>query len=154
MKYRLRGISTLSIARFGCLLGWIITVVPSLACGLIVWRVVVGLRTWLEGWERFDLSFLGFEYSFDLVEVLQLSEFLAALQTVEGNALLLLIALLIMISILGGVLIAFTLIVLGWGYNLLAWLTGGMVVELQEIPSSPPSTTRQAYVSPPQRPPV
>jgi hypothetical protein len=66
----------------------------------------------------------------------------------------LLIALLVVISILGGVLIAFTLIVLGWGYNLLALLTGGVVVELQEIPSSLPSTTRHAYVSPPQRPPV
>jgi hypothetical protein len=41
------------------------------------------------------------------------------------------------VGILGGGLIAITLVVLGWGYNLLAWLTGGVVVDLQPVPSPP-----------------
>jgi hypothetical protein len=133
MKYRLQRISTLSIARFGCLLGWIVTVIPSLTCGLVTWRVVVAIRTWLEGWEQIDLSLFGFDYTFDLVDLLQLKELLASLQVVEGRALPLLIALMIAAGVLGGVLIAFVLILLGWGYNLLAWATGGIEVELGEV---------------------
>lgn len=137
MKYRLRGISTFSIARFGCLLGWVVTIIPSLACGLVAWRVVVTARTWLEDWERIDLNLLGFDYTFDLIELLQLENLLVALQTVEGRALPLLVALVVAVSVLGGGVIAFTLVGLGWGYNLLAWLTGGVVVELQELPGPP-----------------
>jgi hypothetical protein len=141
MKYRLRSISTLSIARFGCLLGWIVTVIPSLTCGLVGWRLAVATRDWLEGWEHISLDLLGFDYTLDLIDILQLQQLLAILHTVESRALPLLAVLMIVTGIIGAALIAITLIVLGWGYNLLAWLTGGVVVELQEIPGSP--TQRQ-----------
>jgi hypothetical protein len=78
MKYRLQGISTLSIARFGCLLGWIVTIIPSLACGLFLWGILGAIRNWLEGLENLDLDMLGFEYSVDLIELLQLGESQAA----------------------------------------------------------------------------
>ena len=137
MKYRLQGISTLSIARFGCLLGWIVTIIPSLTCGLVLWGILGAIRNWLEGLENLDLDVLGFEYSVDLIELLQLGEFLATLQTLAGRALPLLLALVIVVGILGGALVALTLILLGWGYNLVAWLTGGLEVQLQEIPTLP-----------------
>ena len=134
MKYRLRGINTFSIAKFGCLLGWMVAIIPSLTCGLVAWRVMLVVQTWLEGWEQIDLSLLGFDYTFDLIDLLQLKDLLITLQTVEGRALPLMIALVVAAGVLGGGLVTFTLIMLGWGYNLLAWLTGGLVVELQEIP--------------------
>ncbi len=134
MKYRLRSISTFSIARFGCLLGWIVTVIPSLICGLAAWQIAAAVQTWLEGWKHIDLSLLGFDYTFNLIDILQLRGLLDALQTVEGRTLPLLIGLVIAAGIVGGVLITFTLVVLGLGYNLLAWLTGGVVIELQESP--------------------
>lgn len=137
MKYRLRHISSISIARFGCLLGWIVTVAPSLICGLVAWRLAVAFQAWLQDWEAIHLSLLGFEYTFDLVDLLQLKALLEVLGTIEGRTLPLLIALVIVMGILGGGLIALTLVVLGWGYNLLAWLTGGVVVELQELPEPP-----------------
>ena len=137
MKYKLQGISTLSIARFGCLLGWIVTIIPSLTCGLVLWGILAALRNWLEGLEKLDLDVLGFEYSVDLIELLQLGEFLATLQTLAGRALPLLLALVIVMGILGGALVTLTLILLGWGYNLVAWLTGGLEVRIQEIPTLP-----------------
>lgn len=137
MKYRLQGISTLSLARFGCLLGWIITLIPSLTCGLVAWGILAAARNWLEGWEQVDLDVLGFEYSIDLIELLQLQEFLTTLQSVLGRATPLLLALVIVAGIVGGALIALTLILLGWGYNVLAWLTGGLEVELQEAGTRP-----------------
>ena len=132
MKYQLRRISAFSIARFGCLLGWLVTIVPSLACGLSAWWVVSTIRTWLESWQTIDLGLLG---TLDPIDLVHLKALLTALQAVEGRALLLLIALMIAAGILGGGLIAVTLAALGWGYNLLAWLTGGVVVELQELPN-------------------
>ena len=137
MKYRLNGISTLSIAKFGCLLGWIVTLIPNLVCALTAWQLLAALRAWLEGLEQINLSLLGLDYTFDLVDILQLQEFLTTLQGVEGRAIPLMIALLIAASVVGGALVALVLILLGWGYNLLAWLTGGLEVELREIPGPP-----------------
>lgn len=129
----------MSIAQFGCLLGWVVTLIPSLTCGLGAWWVVVTVRTWLAGWERLDLSLLGFEYTVDLIDLVHLKGLLATLQTVEGRALPLLVALVVAVGILGGGLIAFILAVLGGGYNLAAWLTGGVVVELQALPDHRPA---------------
>ena len=137
MKYRLQSISTLSIARFGCLLGWVVTVIPSLTCGLALWGILVAIRNWFESWERVSLEVLGLEYTADLIELLQLEEFLNTLLVVESRAFILIVALVILVGVLGGGLIALTLIVLGWGYNLLAWLTGGLELELAEVPTSP-----------------
>ena len=137
MKYRLNGISTLSIAKFGCLLGWIVTLIPNLVCALTTWQLLTALRAWLEGLEQINLSLLGLDYTFDLVDILQLQEFLTTLQGVEGRAIPLMISLLIAASVVGGALVALVLILLGWGYNLLAWLTGGLEVELREIPGPP-----------------
>lgn len=150
MKYRLQGISTPSIARFGCLLGWIATIIPSLTCGLFLWGILAAIRNWLAGLENIDLDLLGFEYSIDLIELLQLEEFLNLLETLAGRALPLLLALVIVIAILGGMLVALTLIVLGWGYNLLAWLTGGLELELREItvPPLPPPNEDAAITKP------
>jgi hypothetical protein len=134
LKYQLRKISAFSIARFGCLLGWLVTIVPSLACGLGAWWVMDTVRTWLESWQSIDLGLLG---TLDPIDLVHLKALLTAMQTVEGRALPLLIALVIAAGILGGGLIAVTLAALGWGYNLLAWLTGGVVVELQELPNRP-----------------
>ncbi len=135
MKYRLQSISTLSIARFGCLLGWIVTIIPSLMCGVFFWGILAATRNWLAGLEHIDLDLLGFETSIDLIELLQLEEFLTLLEALAGRALPLLLALVIVVGILGGGLVALTLIVLGWGYNLLAWLTGGLELELREVPT-------------------
>lgn len=151
MKYRLQGISTLSIARFGCLLGWIVTLFPSLACGLFAAGILAAVRSWLEGLEAISLDMLGFEYTLDLIQLLKLEDFLAMLQTIQVRTLPLMLALVIVVGILGGALVALTLILLGLGYNLLAWLTGGLELRLQEIPEPPalPADDSQEGTAPP-----
>jgi hypothetical protein len=137
MKYRIRRISTFSIARFGCLLGWIITVIPGLACGFFGLQVAAAVNDWLQSWEQFSINALGFQYTLDLIELLKLQDVVAALQTARDLTAPLLISLLIVVAVGGGLVIAFFLILLGWGYNLLARLTGGIEVELAEIPAPP-----------------
>ena len=155
MKYRLQGISTRSIARFGCLLGWIVTLFPSLACGLFAAGVLAALRSWLESLEAISLDMLGFEYSLDLIELLKLGDFLAMLQTIQLRTLPLMLALVAVVGILGGALFALTLILVSLGYNLVAWLTGGLELELSEIPvlpSLPADDDNQAFSVPPEGP--
>jgi hypothetical protein len=137
MKYKIRRISTFSVARFGCLLGWIITVLPSLACGLLGLQVAAAVLDWLQSWEQFSIKALGFQYTLDLIELLKLQDVVAALQTARDLATPALISLLIVVAVGGGLVIAFFLILLGWGYNLLARLTGGIEVELAEVPDPP-----------------
>jgi hypothetical protein len=137
MKYKIRRISTFSVARFGCLLGWIITVLPSLACGLLGLQVAAAVLDWLQSWEQFSIKALGFQYTLDLIELLKLQDVVAALQTARDLATPVLISLLIVVAVGGGLVIAFFLILLGWGYNLLARLTGGIEVELAEVPDPP-----------------
>jgi len=150
VKYRLQGISTVSIARFGCLLGWVVTIVPSLTCGVFFWGGLAVIRNWLAGLGHINLDLLGFETSLNLIELLQLEEFLALLETLAGRALPLLLALVIVVAILGGLLVALTLILLGWGYNLVAWLTGGLELELREIPAAAvlPADNNKAITAP------
>jgi len=117
----------------------------------LLWGILAAIRNWLAGLEHIDLDLLGFEYAIDLIELLQLEEFLVLLESLAGRALPLLLALVIVVGILGGGLIALTLIVLGWGYNLLAWLTGGLELELQEVPRPPalPSDDNKVVTAPP-----
>jgi len=48
----------------------------------------------------------------------------------------------VVMSVASGLLIALTVYVTGLGYNFLAWLTGGLVVELKEVRA--PGPRRQA----------
>jgi hypothetical protein len=137
MKYRIQRISTFSIARFGCLLGWIITVIPSLACGFLGLQAAAAVSDWVQSWQQLNINALGFEYTLDLIQLLKLQDVVAALQTARDLTTPLLISLLIVVAVGGGLVIAFFLILLGWGYNLLARLTGGIEVELAEIPAPP-----------------
>jgi hypothetical protein len=53
------------------------------------------------------------------------------------------------------VLVALTLILLGLGYNLVAWLTGGLELELREtpvLPSTPADDDNQAVTVPHEGP--
>ena len=104
----------------------------------------------MAGLGQVSLDLLGFETSVDLIELLQLEEFLALLETIAGRALPLLLALVIVVAILGGGLIALTLILLGWGYNLVAWLTGGLELELRETaaPAVLPADEDKAITAP------
>jgi len=102
-------------------------------CGGFFWGILAVIRNWLAGLEHINLDLLGFETSIDLIELLQLEEFLTLSETLAGRALPLLLALVIVVAILGGLLVALTVILLGWGYNLVAWLTGGLELELREI---------------------
>jgi len=58
---------------------------------------------------------------------------LKLLQAIGPMSWTFLILAIVVVSVASGLLIALTVYVTGLGYNLLAWLTGGLVVELEGV---------------------
>jgi hypothetical protein len=132
VKYTIRRISLAPLAKFGCLLGTLASLLPSLLCSLSALRLLSFVRRWLEGWQEGEMEILGFTATLDFVELLGLEPVLKLLQGIEPMSWTFLILAVVMMSVASGFLIALVVYVTGLGYNLLAWLTGGLVVELRE----------------------
>jgi len=133
MKYTIRRISLFPLARFGCLLGTLFSFLPGLLCSLGALRLLDLVRRWLESWREGEIEILGFTATLDFIELLGLERVLKLLQTVEPVSWPFLILIAVVISAASGLLIALIACVTGLGYNFLAWLTGGLMVELKEI---------------------
>lgn len=133
MKYTIRRISLFPLAKFGCLLGTLASLLPSLLCSLSILRLLDLVRRWLEGWREGEIEILGFTATLDFIELLGLEPVLKLLRNIGPVSWTFLILAVVLMSVASGFLIAFTVCVTGLGYNFLAWLTGGLVVELKEV---------------------
>jgi len=133
MKYTIRRISLAPLAKFGCLLGTLASFLPSLLCSLSALRFLGLVHRWLEGWQEGEMEILGFTATLDFVELLGLEPVLKFLQDIEPMPWTFLLLAVVVMSVASGVLIALIVYVIGLGYNLLAWLTGGLVVELKTV---------------------
>ena len=142
MKYTIRRITPAPLARFGCFLGTLVSLLPSLLCSLSVLRLLDLVRRWLEDWQEGKIEILGFTATLDFIELLGLEPVLKLLQGIGPMSRALLILAVIVMSMASGLLIALTAYVTGLGYNVLALLTGGLVVELREVRT--PDPRRQA----------
>ena len=142
MRYTIRRISLAPLARFGCLLGTLASLLPSLLCSLSALRLLGLLRRWLEGWQEGEIEILGFTATLDFVELLGLEPALKLLQTIGPMSWTFLVLAVAVTSVASGLLIALIVYVTGLGYNFLAWLTGGLTVELKEARTTRPK--RQA----------
>jgi hypothetical protein len=142
MRYTVRRISLAPLAKFGCLLGTLASLLPSLLCSLSALRLVGLVRRWLEDWQEGEMEILGFTATLDFVELLGLEPVLKLLQGIEPMPWTFLLLAVVVMSVVSGLLIALIVYVIGLGYNLLAWLTGGLVVELKTVRA--PGPRRQA----------
>ena len=137
MKVRIQRISLASLGRIGCLLGTVAAFLPSLLCGLLGLGLARALLQWLGSWQELAISVLGQEIArFDLIQFLGLQKVLAFLQnltTASGWAFLLAALLL---AIAAGVVLAVIIALVGLAYNLLAAITGGLVVEMSAVQES------------------
>ena len=134
MKYTIRRVSLAPLARFGCLLGTLISLLPSLLCSLGALRLLGLVRRWLEGWQEGEIEILGLTtITLDFIELLELEPVLKLLQTVEPMPWSFFVLAVVVMSVASGLLIALTAYVTGLGYNFLAWVTGGLTVELKAV---------------------
>jgi hypothetical protein len=131
-RYSVRRINLAPLAKFGCVLGGLAMFLPGLLCAVAGVQVIGVLRIFFEEWQAQQLELMGLPIEFDFIELLGLETIQRLLTQLDDQRLL--VGLLIVLGsvIGGGLLIASTIMLLGWAYNLLAALTGGLEVELRQ----------------------
>ncbi len=132
-RVRVRRIPYGSLAKFGLVLGVLGMTVPGLLLGLGGWFVAHALRGWLEGWQAVNISLLGQNITtLNLLNALHLTDFAARLRVLDAAGPLAVFAVTVAVALIGGLLVAAVTVMLGLAYNLLAWFTGGLVLEIEQ----------------------
>lgn len=133
-RYTVHRINTFSIAKFGCILGSLAMLLPGILCAVASGQIIAALRTIAESWQASEVDPLGLgtPIEFDFVNLFGLAEMQALLIRLDEQRLTVMLLIILSSIIGGGLLIAVTILLVGWGYNLLAMMTGGLEVELRE----------------------
>jgi hypothetical protein len=135
-RYRIKRVGLGSLGKFGCLLGALVSFVPSLILGCGGVLAASGLRSLLEGWEQAQIRVLGQAIPIDIIALLNLESLLRSARAVDNLASALFIPMVVLGTVLGGWLFLLVGDVVGWIYNLVAQMTGGLEVELTEARQS------------------
>jgi hypothetical protein len=134
-RYQIRRISVLPLAKFGAILGGIGLLGPSLICALVSTQLIAALRLLLEQWQQSQLDALGLgmPVEFDFINLLGLETVQSLIIRLDDQRLTVILMIILGGMIIGGLLILVTILLLGWLYNLLAALTGGLELELRPL---------------------
>jgi hypothetical protein len=132
-RYQLRKVGVLSLAKFGAVLGSVAMVWPSLICALGSVQAIGGLRRLLERWQssQVDAAGVGIPVEFDFVNLLGLETVQTLINRLDEQRTVVMLMIILGMMLVGALLIAGTILLLGWAYNLLATLTGGLELELR-----------------------
>lgn len=134
-RYTVRRLHLLPLAKFGCLLGGLAMFLPGLMCAVVSAQIVSTLSVLLKQWHDAEVEIgLGLPLGLDFVKLLGLETVEMLLNRLGEQSTLLAILVLLIFVIVGGLVIGLSILVLGWVYNGLARLTGGLEVELQDKP--------------------
>ena len=138
MKVAIRRVDLASLGKFGCLLGAVAALLPSLLCGLLGLGLANIARRWLEGWEEITISLLGKEIaSLDLVAILGLEQVMEILEVVGTASAPVLLLAVLALALVSGTVLAVIIALVGVVYNLLAAATGGLIVEMSSVDQKP-----------------
>ena len=133
-RYAIQKISTLPFAKFGCVVGGLVMLLPGLVCAAGSIQIVGALRTLLDKWQatQADLLGLGVPVDFDFITLLGLETAQALITRLDDQRYIVALLIILVSVIGGGLLVALIILVVGWVYNFLAALTGGLEVELRD----------------------
>jgi hypothetical protein len=131
-RYSIRRVGVGSLSRFGCLLGVLVSFVPSLIMGCGGLLIVGGLRRLLEGWQQAQVQVLGQPIPIDVIALLHLDSLLRGARWADSLSWGLFFLFVALGSGLGGLLFLLVGDLAGWVYNLVAAFSGGLEVELTE----------------------
>ncbi|MFN8476092.1 MAG: DUF3566 domain-containing protein [Anaerolineae bacterium] len=121
-----------ALAKFGFVLGGLGCLVPALLISATGFAIVHLLRNWLEGMQKINIQLLGRDITtIDLIAALRVQGLLATLQAVDNAGAFTAFGITILLALVGAVTIALLCLVIAVGYNILAWLSGGVAVEVE-----------------------
>jgi hypothetical protein len=97
-------------------------------------QIIALLRIFLEETQTAEVDpfGLGTPVEFDFIQLLNLEATQTLISRLDDQGFVVALLIILISVIGGGLLVALTIMLLGWSYNLLAALTGGLEVELRE----------------------
>ncbi len=126
--YVVRRLGIGSLIRWGLVAGAVVACLPALACSALFFSVVSALRSIIEGWRDVGVTLLGQRLALNMVDLLQLQQFLDALRALDAIGVFGILLLSLVLALALGIVVAIALALLGLFYN----LTGRMELELVE----------------------
>jgi hypothetical protein len=133
MRYRLRRIAPGSALRVGCAVGWLVALGPALCIAIVVVQVLRRVGQALARIEPLDINVLGQPIArIDFLDLLRLRDTASTVDRLTSSAATTFLLAALLLTLLGALLVAVALLLFSAGYNLLASLTGGFEVELEE----------------------
>jgi hypothetical protein len=135
-RYTLYRVNPFPLAKFGCTLGGVAMALPGLVCAVGATQLIGILRQLLETWQSSEVDplGLGMPAEFNFIALLGLEAAQALVIRLDDQRALVWLLIFAGSIVGGGIFIAGMLLLLGWIYNLLANLTGGVEVELKAPP--------------------
>jgi len=133
-----------SLLRFGLVLGSGLALPFSCLFALIVAQLISLLRRFLETLQGAEYRLLGQTIHLDFVQMLDLGGLLQTLQALDQRLALVFVLALLSLTLGVGLAAALLAGLAGWGYNLIAGLSGGIELQLAEAEPSPAVPGRRA----------
>lgn len=131
-QYQIRRISTTSVIRISFLLGWMVLLCPVLCVGGVSIQALRQINQAIIGVEPITLTVLGQEIAnIDLLNVLRLSETAQTIGQLNENVALTFTGIVVLLLLAGVIVGTGAMLLFSVGYNILASIGGGFVVELR-----------------------
>lgn len=132
MRYTIRRISIRSALKIGLLLGWLLALLPALAIAWLAMIALQGASGLLSQVQTYEISVLGQSIAtLDFLELLGLADLAGRIDGLAALGWGLFATLTAGLTVLGGAMVAITAVLFSLGYNLLAALAAGLIVELE-----------------------
>jgi hypothetical protein len=133
VRYTIRRIAPGSALRVGCAVGWLVALCPALCLAVAAVQVLQRVNQAFARIEPLDITVLGEPVArIDFLEILRLSDAAQVVGRLVATVPATLIILTLLLTLLGAVVLAATLLLFSAGYNLLAAIGGGLEIELRE----------------------
>jgi hypothetical protein len=155
-RLAIQSVRMFSALKFGCVLGLLLNVLPSLVCALVGKAIVSTLRALLESWQNIELAnLLGQSARVNLTQQLGLESALKTLREWDALSWLGVLLVTVALSLFGGALVAALSSLLAAIYNVTARFSGGIEIETADVAAviaspvrSPTIETRARLIGP------
>jgi cell division protein FtsX len=131
-RYVIQRVSLGSAGKFGLALGLLGSLLPGCLLAFLTRLTVATLRQALEAATQSRFSILGQSITLNLVDLAHLAPTLEALRGLDAMGWLLAVAVAVACTVLGGLFIAVTVLLLAMGFNVLATASGGLEFQVSE----------------------
>ncbi len=132
MRYYVRRIGLGSVGRFGCFLGWLVALLPSLCMAGLAVVVLQRVHDALSQIQPVNVTVLGEQVvHLDFLDLLHLQPIDAAIAPWAQDPVMTFIAITFALTLIGAAVWLIILLLLGLGYNLIARLGLGVELELK-----------------------